>query len=173
MLADQKLPGTQTISTPSISIQQTGLKTGLLISVSLIVYFMIMKYFNFIYSAGAWSFNFVFLFGGIVLTYRYYRMETKLNVDYLPGIALGCITTAASVIPFTLFIYIYFLQVNPSLLVLLKDNILFMGEEITPMRAAVATFVEGISSGVIISFIMMQYYRSGFRRTRGEKLMHG
>ncbi|MBK5285819.1 MAG: hypothetical protein JJE25_10495 [Bacteroidia bacterium] len=117
--------------------------------------------------------NFIILLTGIIYAYRLYRSKTKLNVDYFPGLILGVITTAASVIPFVLFVYFWFSLIDPLLLLSLKDNILFMGEQITPMRAAVATMIEGISSGVIISFMMMQYFRSGFRRARQEVSMHG
>jgi hypothetical protein len=86
---------------------------------------------------------------------------------------LGGITTAASVIPFVLFIYLYFSQIDPLLLLLLKDNILFMGEQISPARAAASTMVEGICSGVIISFMMMQYFKSGFRRRKKEVRAQG
>ncbi len=157
----------------SISAEITGLKAGVLTCASLIIYFMIMKYFFFMHSPIAWAFNFFILGGGIVLASEFYRSKTTLNIDYIPGLILGTITTAVAVIPFAFFLYIYFSQVNTVLLTLLKDNVLFMGEEITPVRAAFATAIEGLSSGVIITFIMMQYYRGGFRRKRSEKLMHG
>jgi len=173
MIADQKILTIPGSSASEVSTEKIGLKAGLIICTSLITYFMIMKYLNFMHSPVAWALNFIILFTGIILTYRYYRSATKLNVDYFPGLVLGCITTAATVLPFTLFVFIFFSLADQLLLSSLKDNVLFMGEQITPLRAAVATFVEGISSGVIISFILMQYYKSGFRRKRGERRMHG
>jgi hypothetical protein len=164
------LPGNPTAE---ISLEIIGVKAGFITCASLIIYFMIMRYSNFMDSGIAWGMNFIILLSGIILAYYYYRTKTTLNVDYIPGLILGSITTAASVIPFVLFVYIYFSQINPQKLLLLKDNILFMGEEITPMRAAVATMVEGLSSGVIVTFMMMQYFRSGFRRTRREVRMQG
>jgi len=155
-----------------ISIETIGMKVGLMTSVSLIIYFMIMKYFNLLDSAIAWGMNFIILLSGIIFSYRFYRSKTKLNVDYIPGLILGSITTVATVIPFVLFVYIYFSQVNMTML-LLNDNVLFMGEQITPGRAAASTMIEGMCSGVIISFIMMQYFRSGFRRSRQEIRMQG
>lgn len=151
-----------------VSLEIIGLKAGLTTCASLIIYFMIMRVLNFMDSGIAWGLNFIILLSGIIYAYRVYRSKTKLNVDYIPGLILGGITTAASVIPFVLFVYIYFSQVNPQQLLLLQDNILFMGEQITPMRAAVATMVEGLSSGLIITFMMMQYFKSGFRRRKKE-----
>jgi hypothetical protein len=114
----------------------------------------------------AWGANFIILLTGIIFSYRYYRSKTKLNVDYFPGLILGGIITAVTVIPFVMFVYIWFSQADAGQILLLKDNVFFMGEEITPARAAAATMVEGICSGAIISFTMMQYYKSGFRRTK-------
>jgi hypothetical protein len=155
--------------TDKISIGKIGMKAGGLICVSLIAWFMVMKYCNLLDSPNAWGFNFIVLWAGIILAYQYYRSKTKLNVDYFPGLILGGITTAATVIPFVLFIYIYFSQGSPELLQSVKSNVLFMGEEITPEKIAGATMIEGMCSGGIISFTMMQYFKSGFRITRKEK----
>ena len=110
---------------------------------------------------------------GIILCFEYYRSKTTLNVEYIPGLILGSITTATAVFPFAAFIYFFFSQADVLLLPLLKENVLFMGEQITPASAAFATAIEGVCSGVLITFIMMQYFRSGFKRKRNEKLMHG
>ena len=155
------------------SLEKTGLQSGIMISITLIIYFLFMKYFHFMDSPIAWLFNFIILFVGSYLTYRRYQSETKLNVDYLPGLLLGCITTVVSVLPYTLFVYIFFSQSDPLLIQSLKDNILLLGSQISPIRAAVATMVEGISSGFVIAFIMMQYFKSGFKRTANEKTQLG
>src|SRR6187399_936491 len=99
-----------------ISISEVGLKSGLITCASIITYFMIMKYFNFMDSSIAWSFNFIILLAGIVLAYRYYRSKTKPNVDYVPGLILGGITTAVAVVPFVMFVYIYFSQSDDALM---------------------------------------------------------
>jgi len=150
-------------TTAKISVEKIGLKAGLITCGALIMYFMIMISFDFMYSAIAWGMNFIILLTGIVLAYRYYRTKTNTTtIDYMPGLLLGGITTAVSVFLFMIFEYIFFTQADGAL-VLLRDNILFMGEEVTPTRAAAATMIEGISSGVIISFAMMQYFRAGIR----------
>jgi hypothetical protein len=155
-----------------ISLEAAGMKAGLVTCGLLITYFMIMNYFNLLDSAIAWGMNFIILLAGIVFSYRYYRTKTKLNVEYIPGLIIGAVTTVTCVVPFVLFIYIYFSQVNmPPLL--LKKNVLFMGEQISPGKAAASTMVEGICSGVIISFMLMQYFQSGFRKARKEISIHG
>lgn len=158
---------------PEVSIEKIGIQEGLITSATLIIYFLIMNYFNFMDSAIAWGVNFIILWAGINLSYRFYRTKTKLNVEYFPGLILGGITTAASVIPYVIFVYIWFSNSDAALLSILKSNNLFMGENITPMKAAASTMIEGICSGIIISFMMMQYFKSGFRKRRKERITPG
>lgn len=147
-----------------ISLGKTGFKAGLLASLFLIIYFLIMRALNLSGNPFAWAFNFVILFGGINYCYRYYRVKTDPNVSYLPGILLGTEVTAVSVVIYSLFIYIYFSSIDPDLLSMLGTNVLFMTQDVTPLIASFATFIQGLSSGIVIAFIMMQYYKSGFKR---------
>lgn len=148
----------------NVSIGRIGLRSGLFTAVFLIIYFLFMRSLGLTGNAFAWGFNFIILYAGINFCYRYYRVRTDPNVEYLPGMLLGTEVTFVSVIVFSLFLYVYFSSVNPGLVNSLGSNVLFMSDVVTPMRAAAATFIEGLSSGVVISFAMMQYYQSGFRR---------
>lgn len=156
-----------------ISIEKVGLTGGVITCASLIIYFIMMRYLNVMDSPFAWGMNFIILLTGIILTYQYYRSKTKLNVNYFPGLILGGILTAVSVIPYVLFVYIWFSQADAGQILLLKDNVFFMGEQVTPARAAAATMVEGVCSGAIISFTLMQYYKSGFKRASKEIIVQG
>lgn len=156
-----------------VSIEKIGLKAGLITAASLIIYFLVMNYLNFMDSSIAWGLNFIILWAGINLAYRFYRSKTKLNVDYFPGLVLGGLTTAASVIPYVIFVFIWFSQSDPAQMSILISNNLFMGEQISPIKAAGSTMIAGICSGGIISFMMMQYFKSGFRRKRKEKITPG
>jgi len=155
-------------------IEKIGLFGGLITCVFLIIYLMIMKNFNLLQSEIAWASNTLILGAGIMLTYRHFRSKTELNVDYLPGLILGIITTASSVIPYVLFLLVWLSQANAEVLQDLKHNALFMGgTQITALKAAISTMIEGTCSGVIISFMMMQYYKSGFKTQSKDGLQHG
>ncbi len=157
-----------------ISIENVGVVGGLLTCLGLIIYFMIMKSINLMQSEIAWSMNTLILGAGIMLTYRYYRTKTQLTVEYLPGLLLGIITTATCVILFSLFMYFWLSGVDQSILEFLKVNSVFMGgERISPFKAGASVFIEGGCSGLLISYMLMQYYKSGFRRKTGEKLQKG
>jgi hypothetical protein len=146
------------------SIGQIGIKGGALIFVTLLLYFLIMERFKLIGSPIAWSFNFIILFVGLYLVYRYYRTKTVLNVEYFQGILLGCLTSVIGSIAYSAFVFIDFTYISPMELSFLEKNWLFMGAPVTAFTAAGATLIEGLSSGLIISFILMQYYKSGFKK---------
>jgi hypothetical protein len=147
----------------NVSIGRIGLLYGLITCIALIIYFMIMRTFNLTESGIAWGMNFFLLFIGILVALKDYRSKTELNVPYLEGMLLGMTTTSISVASFSFFNWIYFTSADPNLILTLQDNVLFLGEEITPTRAAGATLIEGVCSGLIISFTIMQYYKAGFK----------
>ena len=157
-----------------VSIEGIGIKAGVLIWISLVIYFILMKSSSLIESELAWAFNTIILGAGLMLMYRYFRSKTQLTVDYLPGLTLGIIATVVSVVLFSLTLYFWLSRFDTTLLELLKKNTLFMGgEAITPFKVAASVVIEGGCSGLLISYMLMQYYKSGFRRKAGEELMEG
>jgi len=157
-----------------VSIEGVGIKAGVMIWISLLIYFILMKSSSLIESELAWAFNAVIIGAGLMLMYRYYRTKTQLTVDYLPGLTLGIITTVVSVLLFSLTVYFWLIRLDVAILELLKKNSLFMGgEAVTPFKVAASIVIEGGCTGLLISFMLMQYYKSGFRRKAGEKLMEG
>ena len=149
-------------------ITQLELKFGLTTCAFLILFFFVMKYLGFIQIVELRCLNFFILFAGVNMAYRSYRKQTELNVEYFEGFFFGFFTTLFAIIPFGLFVFLYFREVDPDLINSLKSNSLFMGVEITAEKAAVTTIIEGTVSGVLISYILLQYYRSGFRNQTKE-----
>ena len=145
------------------SIKNLELKAGLLTCAALIIFFLFMKYVDLIQIVELRCMNFLILLAGVNLAFRYHRRQTVANVEYFSGFFFGFFTALFAVIPFALFVFIYLWKIDPSLVIGLRSNSLFMGIEITPEKAGITTMIEGIISGVLISFILMQYYRSGFR----------
>ncbi|MBL0103681.1 MAG: hypothetical protein IPP51_07960 [Bacteroidetes bacterium] len=147
-----------------VSLGQIGIKGGALIYVALLLYFLFIENFDLIGSPIAWSFNFIILFAGLYFVYRYYRSQTSLNVEYFQGLLLGSLTSVISSVAYASFVFIDFTFIAPDELALLEKNWLFMGSPMTAFTASGATLIEGLSSGLMISFILMQYYKSGFKQ---------
>lgn len=150
------------MKTTKRSIEFIGTATGLIISLLLVSYFSLMKVLGLATVSELRYFNFFILLGGILYAYEQFRTPGN-NIEYFSGMGLGFITTAASVIPFAAFIYAYFTYVDPGLLAAIKSNSL-MGEYLTPFTVTGAIVIEGLASGVIISFVLMQYYKSAHER---------
>nr|MBP7246043.1 hypothetical protein [Bacteroidia bacterium] len=77
-----------------------------------------------------------------------------------PGIGLGFITSIVSLIPFAFFLYVYFTYIDLDLLLKIKSGSSLMGSYLTPLASAIGVAIEGAAYGVIISFVIMQYYKS-------------
>ena len=148
-----------------ILIQRSIIRSGLLIALGFIVYFFLMKYFGLIQYAELRAFNFVILLAGLFFTYRDYRLKTEPNIEYFSGLILGFLTSVISVVSFAIFVYIYFSSIDPVLLAEIKKNSPFIGTNLNPVTATISIIAEGISSGLIMSFSFMQYYKSGCERT--------
>ena len=162
------------MSTQQLSIPTLAAKASALICTSFIAYFLLMQYLSLLHITELRFLNIIILITGLVTTYRYYRKKTKiLNILYFDGLLLGILTSVASFLFFAIFVYIYF-RADPALLQVLKGNTIMMGfGSVTPANAAVTVVIEGVISGLIISFAIMQYYKSGFYRTIQEKRQGG
>ncbi|MEO8085973.1 MAG: hypothetical protein ABI763_04085 [Bacteroidota bacterium] len=161
------------METKPFSIPTLAVKAGFIICASFIAYFMVMKYCNLTQYAVLRFLNLFILTGGLLLTFRYYRRKTKiLNIAYFDGLLLGVVTSLTTFLLFAVFIYNYFLYVDPLLLQELKGNTVMMGNSLTAFTASATILVEGICAGVILTFIIMQYFKSGFYRTLQEKMQN-
>lgn len=142
----------------NISIQKWSIVAGLLTGSGLIAYFLIMKLLNLIEILELRFLNIIILFTGIVLTINYLRLKTNGKFMYLEGLALGFFTTLISVGIFGIFIFLYLSQFDPGFFYYIQTHGWF-GEHLTPVTATIAVLLEGISSGAIITFISMQFFK--------------
>ena len=138
------------------------LKVGLLTSLVLILYFLFMKSVNLIQVVELRALNFFILLGGVYVTFHLHRKQKHRNIEYFKGLVLGIFTVLYAVIPFSIFVFLYLWKIDPYLISTLQSHTILIGVKITPEIAAESILIEGIVSGVIISFILMQYYREGF-----------
>jgi hypothetical protein len=148
------------METSKISIQKLAIKWGGLIFICLVAYFMFMKYMNLIHIIEFRALNFLILVGGIFMGMRNYKLLKKKKMEYLQGLMLGILISAVSAITFALFIGIYFSQIDSLLLEQLKGNALILGVYITPFSSMVTIVLEGMFSGMMISFSLIPYFQN-------------
>lgn len=150
------------------SLKKLGIRVGILTSILMIAYFILMRVLNLVHIPELRYFNFVILFVGLFYAYWNYSRSNE-NILYLPGLGLGALTTASSIMPFAAFLFIYFNHLEPNLLELLKNNTtISFADYMTPLSVAGAIVMEGMSAGLIISFILMQYYKSRTGKVTNE-----
>ncbi|MES2380664.1 MAG: DUF4199 domain-containing protein [Bacteroidota bacterium] len=160
----------KTIEETEVSIPKVALIAGFIIYLLLTLSFLIMKYFQVIHFPALRFANIFILVIGLIFTFIYYRSKTNiLNIAYLEGLWLGMLTTLLSCAAFGIFIFIYFHFVDSPALQELEGNTIMMGHSLTASAAALSSIVEGLCIGGITSFIIMQYYKSGFYKTRQER----
>jgi hypothetical protein len=138
---------------------------GTIVFLCLLTYFIIMRSIGLYALFALRDFNSVFLMGGIFIALSLYSKIIKGKIEYATGLKIWIRVTLTAVIPFALFIYFYLIT-DESFMALLKAKLNvgeytgFLGEYMTPGIAAGIICLEGILSGIIITFIAMQYLKN-------------
>ena len=138
------------------TFENISIRYGLMTTVWLIAYFLIMKLVGLVHILELRTLNFMFLVGGIYLAIRRHK-ENNDSTTYLQGIGIGLLTSAVAVLPFALFIFIY-LQLDQGLLNYIIEQDQF-GQHLNPYILSFIVAFEGFFSGMILTFIIMQYMK--------------
>jgi len=146
------------------TIQNMAIRYGLMTTVWLIGYFLIMKLVGLVHILELRTLNFMFLVGGIYLAIRRYKKHND-STTYLQGIGIGILTSAVAVLPFALFIFVY-LQLDQGLLNYIREQDQF-GQHLNSYILAFIVGLEGFFSGMILTFIIMQYMRKSHSKGGG------
>lgn len=139
-----------------ITIERTAEKYGFLTAVGLIILFFIMKVFGIVHVIELRALNFFVLAAGLVMALRYFSKTKPESFTYLKGLGLGVLTGIIASVLFGLFVFIYTNFLDPAFMQSIVENEPF-GQYLNPYIAGVAVAVEGIASGLILSFIAMNY----------------
>ncbi|GAB3825943.1 DUF4199 domain-containing protein [Hymenobacter jeollabukensis] len=141
-----------------ISPERNGVRYGLFTAVGMAIYFIVASLLgvadNIMYSYG----NIVILGIGACAAISHYKRVRHDRMPYLQGFGTGIITTAVASVAFALFFVLYTV-ISPSLMEQLRASDLF-GFELSVTIAFLAILLQGVMSGVIISLIAMQYFKS-------------
>jgi H+/Cl- antiporter ClcA len=100
--------------------------------------------------------NFFVLATGVVMALRSFSRTNPESFTYLKGLGLGVLTGIIASVLFGLFVFIYTNLLDPAFMQSIIENEPF-GQYLNPYIAGVAVAVEGIASGLILTFIVMNY----------------
>lgn len=132
---------------------------------ALIVYFLLMKIFGLEKNFYLRILNFFIIGGGIFLLYRNsFVKESNERLGYVQSLMSGALLTIISVVIFTIFLGLYIFFFDPHFRETLNSTSLWATADMPLSLIVFGILVEGVSSGFIISFILMQYFKSVFPR---------
>ena len=144
-----------------MTISKTSTTNGIIVGLLLILYFLLIK------SLGLLEVYWLRLLNGVILVAGIYRTIKKCkeignnHVDYFTGFSSGIRTGLIATVMFVLFLSVYLYHINPNFSETLMSNI---GWTIrNPERILLTTiFIEGISSTMIFSLTLMQYFKTSW-----------
>jgi hypothetical protein len=139
-----------------ITIEKTAEKYGLFTAIGLIVLFFIMKLVGIVHIIELRALNIFVLAAGVIVALRYFSKVKHKSFTYLKGLGLGVLTCIIASVLFGLFVFVYTNFIDPPFMQEIVDNEPF-GQYLNPYIAGVAVVVEGIASGLILTFIVMNY----------------
>ena len=134
------------------------IKYGLLTALVLIVYFLLMKLAGQESNFALRFLNFFIIIGGCYFLLRNMYSGPDADSSYFNGLISGVVLTVTAVITFTAFMAVYVLLIDPSFMSVLENSQIW-GSHLELEQAAFAIIIEGIASGVVISFALMQHFK--------------
>lgn len=131
---------------------------GTLVTMALVLYFFLIYAIGFIYVTELRVLNLFIQIAGIYLAIKQYRRTHEGHVNYLRAMTIGVGTSFIASSTFALFLFIY-LNLDGNLLHLIKTHAP-LGEYLDPYIASFSVWLEGIFSGFIATFIIVNYIRT-------------
>jgi hypothetical protein len=86
------------------------------------------------------------------------KTDSSTGNNYLEGFGTGSLTSFIGITIFAIFLVIYLFFLDPGFMTYVQQNEPF-GEYLNPLSVSFVILIEGMSSGVIMTFIMMQYLK--------------
>ena len=149
-------------------MRTNGVFHGLLTGIALIVYFLLMKLLGLEENFSLRLFNFVIVVGGIYYALRSAIVKSKTSSTYFQGLITGFRTTLVAVALFTIFMAVYVKVIDPSFVKVLEESGIW-DADLSLAQAAFAVVIEGVTSGVVISFVWMQRFKKDLPQLEEEQ----
>ncbi|NRA91734.1 MAG: DUF4199 domain-containing protein [Psychroserpens sp.] len=137
---------------------KVALRYGLLISVCLIAYFLVLKLF--ILHENPWLrvMNGVFMCSGMYYAIKYYKLTSGDGFTYINGAKTGLLTGFIATLTFTVFMALYMFHLD----VAFTEKLLgewFGDYEISANILISIILIEGICSTIVLTLAFMQLFK--------------
>lgn len=128
---------------------------GVRIAAILIGYFILMKFVGLSHHVELRLLNVFILVGGVFFALKKFKKTHEDHLNYFRALITGVATGAIGSLIFAAFLFIY-LQVDSSLMQSVIDNEP-MGRYLNPYMIAFIVALEGVFSGLLVTFILINY----------------
>ena len=128
---------------------------GLRIAAGLIGFFLVMKLAGFSHIVELRVLNLFILMGGVYMALKRFKESHNGEMDYLRGMITGIATSSIGSAAFALFLFIY-MQVDAEMMQFIMENEP-MGMYLNPYIASFIVGFEGVFSGLLVTFMLMNY----------------
>jgi hypothetical protein len=129
---------------------------GLRVAAGLIIYFLIMKFTGLLHVVELRLFNLVILVAGIYFALKKFKQTHEDHLNYFRALVTGVVTGAIGSIVFAVFFWIYVSFLDRELMQFIVDNEP-MGRFLNPYISAFIVALEGVFSGLLVTFILINY----------------
>ena len=131
-----------------------GLKTA----AGLAVYFLLMQVIDKHHHVELRLLNLIILSVGIYYALKKFKNTHEHHMNYFRGLIVGVATSAIASVVFGAFLFVY-MKVDPSLLQSIQENEP-MGHYLNEYMSAFIVALEGVFSGLLVTFVLMNYVDS-------------
>ncbi|HYG19146.1 MAG TPA: DUF4199 domain-containing protein [Ohtaekwangia sp.] len=128
---------------------------GTIIFLGLLVYFLVMYAVGLIHVIELRVLNLFIMGTGVYYALKQYRRTHSGELTYFKALVTGTATAALGTATFSLFMF-FFLQIEGNLMQNIHENEP-LGQYLNPYMASFAVFLEGIFSGLGISYLLVNY----------------
>ena len=129
---------------------------GLRIAAGLIVYFVIMKFLGLLHVVELRMLNLVILVAGVFFALRKFKRTHEDHLNYFRGLVTGVAASAIGSVGFAAFFFVYVSFIDTELMQYIIENEP-MGRFLNPYISAFIVALEGVFSGLLVTFILINY----------------
>lgn len=128
-----------------------GLKTA----AGLIVYFLVMKFAGFGHHVELRLLNLFILVGGIYFALKKFKETHGQHINYFRALVTGVATGAVASLIFAGFLFTYMILDSSMMQAIIENEP--MGRYLNPYMASFIVLLEGVFSGLLVTFILINY----------------
>lgn len=128
---------------------------GIRIAIGLTFFFLVMQLTGYSHHPELRLLNLFILVAGVYYALRKFRRTHQDSLNYFRALVTGVSTAAIGSVLFSVLLFLY-MQLDPSLMESIKVNEP-MGRYLNPYIASFIVALEGVFSGLLVTFIVINY----------------